>query len=307
MKKIAFIFPGQGSQYVGMGQDVLENNHFANDIINKAETIIGIDLKELCLQGPAEELSLTSNTQPAIYTLSYILTGLLKEKGLEPSVVAGHSLGEYSALAAAEVLSFEEGLKLVRKRGQLMKNSCPAGQGAMAAVIGMDAIQLEEICQQSNGVCEIANYNSPQQIVISGEKNVVQSVLNDAEKSGAKKVVLLDVSGPFHSSLMEDAKEQFKPIVANIDVKKPEIPFIANVTANYVNETDEIKRLMLEQLTGSIRWVESIKKMINDEVETFIEVGPGRILKGLMRRIDRSVKAYNVESLENIEKLLEKL
>lgn len=305
--KIAFLFPGQGSQYVGMGKELVENYSSAANVLERANSVLDFDIKKLCFEGPVEELNDTRNTQPAIYTVSMMVNEVLREHGLKPSVVAGHSLGEYTALAVAGVFSFEEGLRLVRKRGIFMNNALPAGQGTMAAVIGLDNEQILSLCQKVNGICEVANFNSPQQIVISGEVAAVKEAIDLADREKAKKVVQLDVSGPFHSSLMMPAREKLKKEIDKLDFNEPQIPIIANVTADYVTTSEEIRQALIEQLTKSVRWVDSIKLMISNGVDTFIEVGPGRVLKGLMRRIDKSVKAFNVEDKRSLEKLLLKI
>ncbi|MFP4015616.1 MAG: ACP S-malonyltransferase [Halanaerobiales bacterium] len=307
MSKIAFIFPGQGSQYVGMCAELINNFSEAEHIMSKADKILDMHLRSLCLKGPEDELNQTQNTQPAIYTVSYLINKVLNEKDIYPKMVAGHSLGEYSALVAAGVFSFEDGLKLVRQRGLIMNRAVPASKGAMAAIIGLEDEKILAICQKVDGICEVANYNCPGQVVISGEKDAIEIASKLAEENGAKKVVLLDVSGPFHSSLMKAAEDEFTGVINEIQFNPPEYPVVANVTADIVKKPEEIKDLLVKQLSGSVRWVESIKLMINHGIDTFIEVGPGRVLKGLMRRIDRSVNAYNVEDMKSLDKLLEKL
>ncbi|MFW6264600.1 MAG: ACP S-malonyltransferase [Bacillota bacterium] len=307
MSKIAFIFPGQGSQYVGMGKDLLEKFSIASEIMDRANDTLGFNLKDLCLNGPAEDLNNTSNTQVAIYTISYIINEIINSKDIYPEMLAGHSLGEYSALAASEVFTFEDGLNLVRKRGLIMNKAVVNIEGSMAAIIGLDDEKILFICQKVEGICEIANYNSPGQVVISGEKDAIKHACELAEEGGAKKAVELQVSGPFHSSLMKKAEDEFAQYIAYISLNKPKYPIIDNIKADFVNEPAEIKELLIKQLSGSVRWVESIQLMIENGVDTFIEIGPGRVLKGLMRRIDRSVKAYNIEDMKSLEKTLNKL
>ena len=302
--KIAFIFPGQGSQYIGMGKELVENFPLAAEIMEKANEILELDLAGLCFNGPAEELNLTENTQPAIYTISYMVTRLLNEEGIYPLLAAGHSLGEYSALAAAGVFSFEEGLRLVRQRGILMNRAVPDNQGSMAAIIGLEDKIVQEICQEVNGICEIANYNSPGQIVISGEREAVEAACQLAEDKGARRTVVLKVSGPFHSSLMKRAAEDFANIIGEIEFKKPAFPVVSNVTADFVEEPEEIKGLLIKQISNSVRWVESIKLIQAQGVNTFIEAGPGKVLRGLLRRIDSSLTTYNIDDPETMQDFL---
>jgi len=306
-KGIAFIFPGQGSQYPGMGKDFLAQFSSAKAIMNQANEILGYDLEKLCIQGPEEELNNTRNTQPAIFIISMIINNLLQEEGLQPAYLAGHSLGEYSALAAAEVFTLETGLELVRERGKLMDEADPEKKGTMAAIIGLEIAQMEEICRSVGGICEIANHNSPEQIVISGEKEALTEARELALDKGAKRAIELKVSGAFHSSLMEKARSRLYNVLEPLEFNKPRYSFVANVTGKEVNEPDEIKDLLLEQLTGRVRWVDSMNYIIQLGVSNFIEVGPGKVLKGLMRRINRSVNVYTVENINDFQKTLEDL
>jgi len=306
-KNTAFVFPGQGSQYVGMGKDFYDNFELAREYFDQTNQILEMDLKKLCFKGPEDKLTETQNTQPAIFTVSVIAYKLLKDKGFKPSIVAGHSLGEYSALCAAGVFDFATGLKLVRKRGELMSEAVSEGsQGTMAAIIALDRKKIEDICTNVEGICELANINSPLQIVISGEEKAVDEAMVLAEKAGAKKVVELNVSSAFHSQLMEPAKNKLKNYIETLEFNDPNIPIIANSTADFVKNTREITTALSEQLTSPVRWVESIKLMAENDVELAFELGPGRVLKALMRRIDRSIKTYNIQDKSSLKKAVKK-
>ncbi|MGM0547805.1 MAG: ACP S-malonyltransferase [Bacillota bacterium] len=304
---LVFLFSGQGSQYVGMGKELYQNFEEAKNILDKADQILDFDLKEMIFAGPEAKLNNTKNTQPAIYTVSAMVKAVLKAKGLQAAAVAGHSLGEYSALYAAGVLSFEAGLKLVRLRGQLMDQADPENNGTMAAVIGLEAKKVEKVLTEIEGIITVANYNSPTQVVISGEVAAVKKAQALLTEKGAKRVINLSVSGAFHSPLMEPAKEELKKAIEEVEFKDAQIPLIANVEADYVKESSEIKSALIKQLDNSVRWLETIEKFKTDGYKNYIEVGPGRVLKGLMRRIDRSLKAYNVEDQKSLEKTLKKL
>ena len=305
---IAFVFPGQGSQYVEMGKDFYDNYEVARKYFDKANEILDIDLKKLCFEGPEDELTETQNTQPAIFTVSMIAYEILKAEGIEPKMVAGHSLGEYAALCSAGVFDFETGLKLVRKRGELMASAVSEGsKGTMAAIIALKRDKIEEICSEVEGVCELANINSPIQIVISGEEKAVHSAMEKAEEAGAKKIVELNVSSAFHSQLMEPAKNKLEEYINTIEFNDPEVPVIANSTADFVENREEIVAALKEQLTNPVRWVESMELMGENDIELALEVGPGRVLKSLMRRIDRSIKTYNVQDQASLEKAMKKI
>lgn len=305
---IAFVFPGQGSQYVEMGKDFYDNYEVARKYFDKANEILDIDLKKLCFEGPEDELTETQNTQPAIFTVSMIAYEILKAEGIEPKMVAGHSLGEYAALCSAGVFDFETGLKLVRKRGELMASAVSEGsKGTMAAIIALKRDKIEEICSEVDGVCELANINSPIQIVISGEEKAVHAAMEKADEAGAKKIVELNVSSAFHSQLMEPAKNKLEEYINTIEFNDPEVPVIANSTADFVKNREEIVAALKEQLTNPVRWVESMELMGENDIELALEVGPGRVLKSLMRRIDRSIKTYNVQDQASLEKAMKKI
>ncbi|MBF8436773.1 ACP S-malonyltransferase [Halanaerobiaceae bacterium Z-7014] len=304
MSKIGFIFPGQGAQEVGMGQELYNKYPEIADYFNRAEEILNLDLKRICFEGPEFDLNLTENTQPALFTMSAAIDDYLKKQGLVPDMVAGHSLGEYSALTSAGAINFEDNLKLVRQRGQAMEEALPAGLGTMAAIIGLDIDTIEDICSKVVGVCEVANINTPNQIVISGEKEAVATAMERLNNAGAKKVVELSVSGPFHSSLMEPAVNRLKSVIENVEIKDASIPIVANATAEKVIDSNIIEENLIAQLTSSVRWVESINLMIDEGIDTFVEVGSGRVLKGLLRRIDRSVDCYSTRNIKDLEKII---
>jgi len=312
MPKLAFVFPGQGSQEIGMGKDLIKNYKEANELFNKANIALkdeGFDLKKLCLEGQEEELAKTINAQPAILTMSIILYKLLQKNNINPSIVAGHSLGEYSALVAASSLEFEEAIKLVRKRGQYMQSATPLGTGSMAAIISLQKDKIEELIKKASkfGTIEIANYNSPYQIVVSGKSEVIDQLLLLGEEEEEINIVPLKVSAPFHSSLMRKAKENLASYIENVNIQKPKIPVICNVTADYVKTKEEIKNALIEQVTHPIKWVEIIKKMNSEGINYFIEVGPGNVLKKLIKQILPKAKVYNVFDSESLEKVIRKL
>ena len=307
MSKIGFIFPGQGAQEVGMGQELYNEYPEIADYFNRAEEILDLDLKRICFEGPEFDLNLTENTQPALFTMSAAIDNYLKKQGLVPDMVAGHSLGEYSALTSAGAINFEDNLKLVRQRGQAMEEALPAGLGTMAAIIGLDIDTIEDICSKVVGVCEVANINTPNQIVISGEKEAIATAMERLNNAGAKKVVELSVSGPFHSSLMEPAVNRLKSVIENVEIKDASIPIVANATAEKVIDSNIIEENLIAQLTNSVRWVESINLMIDEGIDTFVEVGSGRVLKGLLRRIDRSVDCYSTRNIKDLEKIIGEL
>lgn len=306
MSKIAFIFPGQGAQACGMGQDFYEQTETGKKIFDRASELLGFSMPELCFE-KNDRLDITEYTQPAMVTASIAMMEVLKERtGLKPDVAAGLSLGEYPAMAAAGVMSIEDAIKTVRQRGILMQEAVPAGAGAMAAVLAMDAEKIEEVLEPIKGV-QIANYNCPGQIVISGLKQAVEEAAVKLKEAGAKRVLPLNVSGPFHSYLLEEAGEKLKKVLEDIEVHTPELPYAANVTAEYVTDAEEVKPLLTRQVSSSVRWEQSVRRMLADGVDTFVEIGPGKTLAGFLKKIDKNAKVLNIEKLEDIEKLKEVL
>jgi len=312
MPKLAFVFPGQGSQEIGIGKDLIKNYKEVNELFNEANIALkdeGFDLKKLCLEGPEEELAKTVNAQPAILTMSIILYKLLQKNNINPDIVAGHSLGEYSALVAASSIEFKDAVKLVRKRGQYMQTVTPLGTGSMAAIISLNKDKMEESIKKASkfGTIEIANYNSPYQIVVSGKSEVINKLLILGEEEEEINIVPLKVSAPFHSSLMEKAKENLASYIENINIQDPQIPVICNVTADYVKTKEEIKNALIEQVTHPIKWVDTIKRINSEGINCFLEVGPGNVLKKLIKQILPKAKVYNVCDSESLEEVIEKL
>lgn len=308
MGKTAFVFPGQGSQYVGMGSDLLAEPE-AQAMFRAADAKLGYRLSELIANGPEETLRLTENTQPALLTVSAILYHLLEKRGIKPDFLAGHSLGEYSALYAAGVLNFENAVFAVRQRGQLMEKAVPRGRGTMAAVLGMDKELLEHICSEASSGGESvqpANLNCPGQIVISGTVGGVEKASVLAREAGARRVVPLSVSGPFHSALMKPAAGQLKKVLDGLPMQNAEITVIANSTAKPEHTVEEIRSHLIEQLYSPVRWTESIEQLSALGVDTYVEVGPGRVLSGLIRKIQRGATTIQVNSLETLNAAAEK-
>lgn len=305
MGKIAFIFPGQGAQYAGMGRDLYENIPVCREMIDLASQASGGSMPELLFE-ENDRLNVTEYTQIAMLAVSVAALKALEEKGIHADVAAGLSLGEYGALVAAGVLTAEDAFALVRKRGIFMQEAVPEG-GAMAAVLGSDAETIERICRETEGQVSVANYNCPGQIVITGEESAVAAAGEALKAAGAKRVLPLKVSGPFHSPMLKKASEQLKEALADVELHEMKIPYLTNVTGDYVKDISEVKELLETQVCASVRWQQSVEKMIADGVDTFVEIGPGRTLTGFLRKIDRSVKGYNVDKLEDLEKVAAEL
>ena len=301
MSKIAFIFPGQGAQYVGMGKDFYEQTETGKKVFDEATEILGFSVPELCFE-TNDRLNITEYTQAAMVTTSIaMMKVLMEETGICPDVAAGLSLGEYCALYAAGVMSEADAIATVRQRGILMQQAVPVGIGSMAAVLGMDAVAIEQVIADIQDV-QIANYNCPGQIVISGKKEAVETAAEKLKAAGAKRVLPLNVSGPFHSQMLTEAGEKLGQVLQGVEVHKPVIPYVANVTAQYVTEAEDVKPLLKKQVSSSVRWQQSVETMIADGVDIFIEIGPGKTLSGFMKKINRDVKVLNIEKLEDIEK-----
>ena len=297
MGKIAFLFPGQGSQQAGMGLELSEMDTDVKARFEEADSALGEKLSSLIFEGPQDKLTHTANAQPALLATSIAILEHFRKSGIEPDFVAGHSLGEYSALVAAGAFSFNEAVRTVRQRGELMEAAVPEGQGTMAAVLGLDRERLSEVCRSVSGtgdVAELANLNCPGQIVISGSRKGVEAASVLAKEAGAKRVLPLDVSGPFHSSLMKPAASDLEKVLGKMDIRNAEIPVIANVSAKPMLVAHDIKQNLIEQLYSPVLWEDSVKKMIDEGVDTFIEIGPGKVLTGLVKKVDRSAKAFSV-------------
>ncbi|MFZ5352604.1 MAG: ACP S-malonyltransferase [Bacillota bacterium] len=303
MTKIACIFPGQGAQYPGMGKEIAESFRESMEIYDKASEVLGMDMKKLCFEGDEEELKKTENTQPSILTTSIAILEALKLNGITPQVTAGLSLGEYSALVASNAIDFEDAVAVVKKRGQYMQEAVPAGEGTMAAIMGLSKEEIVECLKLVNdyGIVEAANYNCPGQVVIAGHTKAVEKACALLKEKGAKRAMILPVSAPFHSSLLKPAGEKLAKELENIKIKKPELPVISNVHANVIKDENETKRLLIEQVSTSVLWEDSVRNMIDMGVNTFIEVGPGKTLSSFVKKIDKNSCVYNVEDLVSLE------
>jgi len=305
MKRTAFVFPGQGSQYIGMGKELYENFKVAKEIFDEADDTLHFSIKKICFQGPEEMLRLTENTQPAILTASIASLKVLQaEKEIEPELTAGHSLGEYSALVLSGALSFKDAVQVVRLRGKFMQEAVPVGEGAMAAILGMEQGKVEKICEEvSYGeILSPANFNCPGQIAISGHSKAVERAIERVKQEG-KKALLLQVSAPFHSPLMKPAGERLGEAMEGIPVGDLNVPVVTNVEAEINRSKERVKPLLVAQVSSPVRWEESIRKMIGEGIERVLEIGPGKVLTGLMKRTDSSVETGNLEDLQTLKKI----
>jgi len=309
MGKVAFLFPGQASQYPGMGKELAEKYPAALAVFEEADKALGFSISKMCFEGTEEELKLTANTQPAILTVSVAAYRVVSEKGLEPDFVAGHSLGEYSALVAVGALKFADAVRLVRKRGQYMQEAVPAGLGGMAAIMGISPAVVQDACKRAaeGEICTAANLNSPEQTVISGNASAVKRAVEIASQLGAKRSMMLAVSAPFHSALMMPAQEKLEKDLRATTFSDLQVPLVTNVDADTIRKGDEAREALIRQVSMTVRWQESMRLLLDEGVNTFVEVGPGRVLTGLMRQIERSVASLNVEDEKSLQATVEKI
>ena len=304
MSKIAFMFPGQGSQYVGMSKDFYDQFEESKEVFETATKLLGFSMEELCFE-ENDRLNITEYTQAAMLTASTAILRRVEAMGIVPDVTVGLSLGEYNALVASKVMTFEEAVQVVRQRGIFMQNAVPVGVGAMSAVLGAKKELIEEVCEQTEGIVTIANYNCPGQSVISGEVEAVQKAGETLKQRGVKRVIPLKVSGPFHSPMLKEAGEQLLQVLENIELKEPVVPYIANVNAQMITTAEPIKQLLEEQVASSVRFEQSIERLLEDGVDTFIEMGPGKTLSGFVKKINRKATVINIEKVEDLDKLKE--
>jgi len=305
MEKVAFIFPGQGSQYVGMGKEFFENFREAREVFQEADDVLHLSISSLCFQGPEEALKLTENTQPAVLTTSIAVLRVLQgEKGLVPHLAAGHSLGEYSALVVSGALSFADAVQIVRLRGRFMQEAVPVGEGAMAAILGMARGQVEKLCEEAaeGEVLTPANFNCPGQIVIAGHAKAIERAMERVKQQG-KKAVALPVSAPFHSPLMKPAGERLEKVLEGITIQDLKIPVVTNVEADINQSKERVKELLVTQVSSPVRWEESMQKISGNGIDQIFEIGPGKVLSGLMKRINPKVETKNIEDIQTLKKI----
>jgi [acyl-carrier-protein] S-malonyltransferase len=309
MGKIAFLFPGQASQYPGMGKELAEKYPAARAVFDEADKALGFSVSQTCFAGSEEELKQTANTQPAILTCSVAVLRVLAEKGIQPDFVAGHSLGEYSGLVATGALKFSDAVQVVRKRGQYMQEAVPAGEGAMAAIMGLSPAVVTDVCKRAadGQVCSPANLNSPEQTVISGHAGAVKRAVEVASQLGAKRAVMLAVSAPFHCALMMPAQERLEKDLRQTQFLPLQVPLVTNVDADTETTGEEARDALVRQVSMPVRWEESMRLLTDEGVNTFVEVGPGRVLVGLLRQIERSVTALNVEDEKSLNTTIDKI
>ena len=309
MNKVAFVFPGQGAQKVGMGKDFYDNYDIAKKLFKEADEALGYSIMNMCFEGPADDLKLTANTQPAILTMSVIAYELLKENGVEPDITGGHSLGEYSALVAAGVLDFQDAVLLVHKRGAYMQEAVPVGEGGMAAIIGLGEDVIKDACAKASAdtgkAVQAVNFNCPGQIVIAGATAGVEAAVKILNEAGAKKCVILPVSAPFHSTLMQPAAEKLAAELDKVEIRDANVPVVANCTGETETKADEIKKNLVEQAAHPVLWTKCVKTMQDFGADTYVEAGPGRTLCGFNKRIDRNLVSMNVENIESLKKTLD--
>jgi [acyl-carrier-protein] S-malonyltransferase len=305
--KIGFLFPGQGSQAVGMGKELVEKYGVAQDIFARADQALGFSLTNLIFEGPEEELRKTTNTQPAILTTSIAALAVLEKEGLKPEMTAGHSLGEYSALVAAGVIAFEDAVQLVRKRGAFMQEAVPLGEGSMAAIMGMDRAAVVDICEQASavGIVQAVNFNCPGQIVIAGAVKAVENAVELLKNAGAKRAIMLPVSAPFHCTMMKPAAENLGRELEKVKFYDAKIPVVTNINAKLLTDKDVIKAALVQQAASPVLWEDCMKTMVQEGIQTFVEVGPGKVLGGFTKKINKDAVMLNVEDFNSLEKTLD--